>query len=97
MSALHTRRILTHGPEGEPLWVRLYVQEIRGTWIFMRVAEEAAPPLPGELKGMSFFAERRLLPQAHSAVDAGRLDRADARRGDCEARTRRVSWFGMRR
>ncbi len=30
--------------------------------------------------GFCFFAERRLLPQARSAVDAGRLDRADARR-----------------
>jgi fructosamine-3-kinase len=30
--------------------------------------------------GFDFFAERRLLPQARNAVDAGRLDQDDARR-----------------
>ncbi|HSE13259.1 MAG TPA: fructosamine kinase family protein, partial [Rudaea sp.] len=30
--------------------------------------------------GLRFFAERRLLPQMHSAVDTGRLDRDDAGR-----------------
>ena len=36
------RRILTHGPENEALWVRLYVQEIGGTWAALIVADEWA-------------------------------------------------------
>ena len=51
------RRILTHGPAGEPLWVRLYVRETELTWAAMIVADAERPPEPGELKGLCFFAD----------------------------------------
>ena len=51
------RRILTHGPAGEPLWVRLYVQDKGLMWAAMIVADAETPPEPGELKGLFFFAD----------------------------------------
>ena len=54
---MRSRRILTHGPEGEPLWVCLYGHLIGDTCAAIVVAEDAAPPLPGELKGMSSFTD----------------------------------------
>ncbi len=51
------RRILTRGPEGEPLWVCLYVRDTGLTWAAMIVPDLARPPEPGELKGLCFFAD----------------------------------------
>ena len=51
------RRILTHGPAGEPLWVRPYVQDMGLMWAAMIVADAERPPEPGELKGLCFFAD----------------------------------------
>ena len=48
-----------------------------------------------ESDGFRFFSECRLLPQARSAVDAGRLDRADARRVEAVA-TRMREWLPPR-
>ena len=45
--------------------------------------------------GFRFFAEHRLLPQARSAVDAGRLDRDDARRIEALC-TRLREWLPQR-
>jgi fructosamine-3-kinase len=45
--------------------------------------------------GFRFFAEYRLLPQARSAVEAGRLDRADARCVESVA-TRLREWLPQR-
>ncbi len=50
-------RLLSLGPENEPIWVRLYVRQIGETWAAMIVADEALPPGPSELKGTAFFAE----------------------------------------
>lgn len=41
---------------------------------------DSAQDNTGDADGFRFFAERRLLPQMRTAVDAGRLDRDDARR-----------------
>jgi hypothetical protein len=54
---MHPRRLLTLGPDNEPLWVCLYIQPVGETWASMIVADEAIPPGPGELKGTAFFAE----------------------------------------
>jgi hypothetical protein len=54
---MRSRRLLTQGPEGEPLWVCVYGHPIGDTCAAMLVAEDADPPLPGELKGMSFFTD----------------------------------------
>jgi fructosamine-3-kinase len=45
--------------------------------------------------GFRFFAEHRLLPQARRAIDAGRLDCADARRVEAIA-TRLREWLPQR-
>jgi hypothetical protein len=49
------RRILALGPDNEPMWVRLYVHPVGDHWAAMIVADDATPPLPGELKGISCF------------------------------------------
>ncbi len=51
------RRILTHGPTGEPRWIRLYVQPFGNTWAAMIVGDEEEPPAPETVKGQVFFAE----------------------------------------
>ncbi len=50
-----SRRLLTLGPDNEPLWVRVYVQQIGDSWAAMIVGDDVLPPEPGELKGLAFF------------------------------------------
>jgi len=50
------RRLLTLGPDNEPLWVRLYVHRVSDTWAAMIVADEAMPE-PVSLTGTAFFGE----------------------------------------
>jgi len=52
-----SRRLLTLTPDNEPLWVRLYVQQIEERWAAMIVGDAALPPEPGSLKGTAFFGE----------------------------------------
>jgi hypothetical protein len=52
------RWLLTHGPDNEPMWVRLYVHQIGEAWAAMIVADEALPPGSGELKGTAFLGRR---------------------------------------
>ena len=54
---MRVHRLLTHGPSDEPHWVRLYVQPVGNQWTAMIIADSAAPPKPGELKGTGFFAD----------------------------------------
>jgi len=54
---MRSRRIPTRGPEGEPLWVCLYVRDTGLTWAAMIVGDAERPPEPGELKGLCFFAD----------------------------------------
>ena len=54
-----SRRLLTLGPDHEPLWVRLYVHQIEDRWVAMLVADNEAPPEPGALKGLAFFGATR--------------------------------------
>jgi hypothetical protein len=49
------RRLLTVGPDNEPQWVRLCLQQIEETWAAMILADEEQPPEPGQLKGLAFF------------------------------------------
>ena len=48
-------RVLTLGPDNEPLWVRLYVRQIGDTWAAMIVADGVMTLDPEELKGTVFF------------------------------------------
>ena len=54
---MRSRRILTRGPAGAPLWVCLYVRDTGLTWGAMIVGDAERPPEPGELKGLCFFAD----------------------------------------
>ena len=54
---MSARRILTLGPDNEPLWVRLYVHPVGDHWAAMIVADDVEPPLPGALKGISCFSD----------------------------------------
>ena len=54
---MRSRRLLTLGPDDEPLWVRLYLQPLGDQWAAMIVADSVAPPNPGELKGTGFYAD----------------------------------------
>ncbi len=49
------RRLLTVGPDNEPLWVRLYVQPYAAHWAAMIVGDEVPPPDPGTVTGLTFF------------------------------------------
>ncbi len=53
--SMASRRLLTLGPDNEPVWVRLYVHEIEGVWAAMIVANGDRPPKSGQLKGLAFF------------------------------------------
>ncbi len=54
---MRSKRLLTLGPAHEPLWVHLYTQQIGDRWAAMLVTDGVVPPGPGELKGLSFFAD----------------------------------------
>ena len=52
---MRSRRLLTLGADYDPIWVRLYTQQIGDRWAAMLVADGAEPPMPDELKGTGFF------------------------------------------
>ena len=52
---MRSHRLLTLGPDDEPLWVRLYVQPLGDQWAAMIVADGVLPPEPEALKGTVFF------------------------------------------
>jgi hypothetical protein len=54
---MRSRRLLTLGPAEDPIWVRLYTQQIGDRWAAMLVADGVVPPEPGEVKGLSFFGD----------------------------------------
>ncbi len=51
------RRVLTLGPDHEPLWVRLYVQRIAGRWAAMICGDDVPLPAAGETKGTVLFGD----------------------------------------
>jgi hypothetical protein len=48
-------RLLPLGPDHEPLWVRLYFQQIGERWAALLLANEEPPPEPRTLNGLAFF------------------------------------------
>ncbi len=50
-----SRRLLTLGPDHEPLWLCLYVHQLGDQWAAMLFADDATPPEPGTVKGLGFF------------------------------------------
>jgi hypothetical protein len=48
-------RLFTLDPDNEPLWVRLYVYRMEEVWAAILVADDALPPVSGDLKGLAFF------------------------------------------
>ncbi len=55
--SMTSRRLLTLGPDNEPLWVRVYVQQIGDSWAAMIMGDDVSAPGPGELKGVAFFGD----------------------------------------
>ena len=49
------QRLLTVGPDDEPLWVRLYVHRLGDRWAALLVGEDVAPSEPGTVTGLTFF------------------------------------------
>jgi hypothetical protein len=49
------RRLLTLGPDNEPLWVRLYAQPYADQWAAMLAGNEVPPPDPDTVTGLTFF------------------------------------------
>jgi hypothetical protein len=49
------RRLLTLGPDNEPLWLRLYVQPYADRWAARLVGDEVPPPDPGTVTGLTFL------------------------------------------
>jgi len=49
------RRLPTVGPDNEPLWVRLYVHPLGDHWAAMIVADDASPPGPDTVTGLTCF------------------------------------------
>lgn len=64
----NTRRLLTVGPETEPLWIRLYVHQIGGRWAAMLLRDEEPRPEQGAVKGQAFFG-----PTPEEAEGAARV------------------------
>lgn len=54
---MHTQRLLTLGPDNEPLWLRLYIHQIDEAWAAMIVADSVTPHAPRELRALGFFTE----------------------------------------
>jgi hypothetical protein len=52
---MRPHRLLTLGPDNEPLWVRLYVQPYGDHWVAMLVGEDVPAPGPGTVTGLTFF------------------------------------------
>ena len=50
-------RILTVGPDQDPLWARLCVQLVEDHWTVMTAGDDAEPPTPGECKRIGFFGD----------------------------------------
>jgi hypothetical protein len=50
-------RIVTVGPDNEPMQTRLYVQPIGERWAAMIVGDESLSPGPDELRGQGFFGD----------------------------------------
>ena len=49
------QRLLTLGPDNDPLWVCLYVHPVGDQWAAMIVDDDAPPPDAGTLAGLTFF------------------------------------------
>jgi len=49
------RRLLTLGPDNEPLWVRLFVHQYENHWAAMLVGDDVRPRDPGTVTGLAFF------------------------------------------
>jgi hypothetical protein len=71
------RRLLTLGPENEPLWVRLFVQRIGEVWAAMIPGNDVPSPGPGELKGLAFFAATREEAEREALVYVGLSERVN--------------------
>ena len=69
-----SRRLLTLGPDHEPLWVRLYVHQVGEAWAAMLVADDASPPQPGGPKGLAFFGPTRDEAEQEAKTYLGRSE-----------------------
>jgi hypothetical protein len=54
---MRSHRLLTLGPDNEPLWVQIYVLPVGEQWRSVIVADGVLPPGPDEVKGIGFYAD----------------------------------------
>ncbi len=54
---MRSRRLLTLGADNDPIWVRLYIQQIGDRWAAILVADGVPSPEPGRLTGLAFFGD----------------------------------------
>jgi hypothetical protein len=69
------RRLLTLGPDHEPLRVRLYVHPIEDRWAAMIVGDDVPPPDPSTLTGLTFFGASRDEVEWGAKATLGRYSR----------------------
>jgi len=69
-----TRRLLTLGPDHEPLWIRLYVRKVDEVWAAMFLADNELPPEPGTLKGIALFGATPEEAKREALVYLGSFD-----------------------
>ena len=53
---MRVRRLLTHGPDDEPVWRTIHVCPIDNRWVAMILDDNAQAPGPDELRGIALFA-----------------------------------------
>ena len=64
-------------PAHAPRWVRLYIDQVGARWAARLLADEAPPPEPGVLKGLSFFGATPEVAEHAAKVYLGRAEPAN--------------------
>ena len=75
MVAMLSHRLLTVGPDHEPLWFRLYVQPYANHQVAMLVGDDVPPPDPSTLTGLTIFGAIRDEVEWGAKATLGRYSR----------------------
>jgi hypothetical protein len=67
------RRLLTLGPDNEPLWARLYVNSVGEHWAAMRVGDAVPPPRLSpsirQYANLTYFLPQDFVLSEHSSLN----------------------------
>ena len=69
-----TRRLLTLGPDHDPLWVRLYVQLYADHGVAMLVGDDVPAPDPDTVTGLTFVGATPEEAERAAKADVGRAE-----------------------